>query len=533
MAKISEFSTDPAPAATDRVTGLSGGVNSNFLLSDIANLFGTGTFQYMAGWGRAVNLASFVSVYADPGNRIVFSDGTDIQQNLNNGGQMSTISQAQRRANFRIFMEACLYACGGTGAANGKGWYSTGSNTSQEAVPGSVFVPGPMWIEPYDTSALGATQNYAPAFAARGTWTLPAWLTLWGNGKSGGGTPASLQPANATWNSVRSRFAPRIVVVGSYLGWNPSGGPTPASPGRNVNGWTVDGIAVTRRGNTAGSVFYSGYYRDADNLWTSDFWRIKSLVVEQDGNDYSGQTPTHDGFVLRGAMDCYVDDLQVLGNGNLGWGILHTAGITGTAWDGLSLTCFYRKVLVQGSQRGAAWVGANCFVESINLESPTGNTHQLVLTSVNQARIGYLHNESSLDPTWSTSSSVLNIGSPAPSSTLGGVTNTFWEGASVNLEGAFFMGANNPFSSPWTGNPQYAIELVLGHLMIGGVWAARAFQTSMLHVHPTGGNPDDCILDFNSRFMRSDSAARLTYTAGPSRLANRCGETLSTPLANL
>lgn len=486
---------------------------------------------YIQGWERSINLATFVSVYAAPGEKIAFSDGSDIQSNLSNGGQYSTITQAQRQKNFIIFMEACLFACGGSGAANGLGWYSSGNNAAQYATPGSVFVPGPFWIEPYDTGALGAQKDYAPNYPL---WTLPALLTLWGNGRTGGGGPSN---PHVTFNGWRAKTGPRIITYDSVFGWNPAGGPVPISGSRDTNLWTIDGIALARRGPSDGEVFKTTYYDSGATTHVSDSWKIKSLIVEQDSNTYGGGVPVQHGFVVRGGQDCYVDDLAVFGQDNEGYGIIHTAEPVGTAWGGLSLDVNYRKVLVQGGQKGVAFCNANCFIDKLNLESSGAQTHQLSLTSVNQFRINYFHAEACESPAWSATDAVIRIGDPAEAEVLAGVTNTSWNGCSGMIGNAFMLSSEHVSSDPgdWAAanNPAVGIQLNLGHLMLDGVQTGNGFQTSVIRAVPTSGVAANAVLDFNSRMIRSNSAARFTTTAGAvagGYINNRNGEALATSM---
>lgn len=502
--------------------------------------------------GRSVDLFSFVSVYADPGNRIVPSQGTDIQGNLydslTGSNTYSEVDQAQRQKNFRIFMEACLYACGGTGAANGPGWYANANNTATEASPGSVFVPGPFWIEPYDTSGLPATQNYAPQFGATlsaygfGFWTLPAWLTLWGFGGTAGG--GSVNANLAVWGGYRSRLAPRIIVVNSYLGWHPGGGPT-ASGGRDLNGFCVDGIAVERRGSTSGDVFHIEDYQDSSDsgpVYVANHWKIKSLYVGQDGNTYGGARNVTHGCVIRGGLNSDTYELNVCGNGNAGWGLIVSNGFNHSRTElaiGDSLTTHFRKVLVQGGLRGVAYLGANLLMDSLNLESPSPAPLQFVLNGVGDGRLGYLHTELGWDPAtgavddngttrtassatyvpdpsnpgsamnlvdttgWATDSATVVVGGLAPGAAEGLTTAYFPGGIGVqsstlsidqaNITGAHIFDSDlgSLTQSQWDArmraNPQYAIQVNVGRLTLGHLTAGGQ-RANALRIQPVGND---------------------------------------------
>jgi hypothetical protein len=319
-----------------------------------------------------IDLRNFVSLFAEPGESVVFS-----------GADWETVppDQAQRRKNWRILMEACLKANGGTGEYNGLGWYCTSNLTSGAYYQGGgvVYIDGPLYHEPY------ADAEYAPFFATADTvqpghttrgWTFPGGLTIEGNNRQFG--------RSNTWAET-GRTSARLIGYGSPAArWYGGAGPTPTSGGHyHVSNWALRKIGLVATAATAATapaiVLHVAHYHDGTSvLGLNQFWTVDDVHIDlEPGAGAAAQV----GFLNQTGLTSEVPRLSIHGHLNPGWGLVHTGLFNGTAKVAQSSTVRYGHVICINTGRGVLFSYGSCFIDILDIEgTAVGNSKaQLVL----------------------------------------------------------------------------------------------------------------------------------------------------------
>lgn len=421
---------------------------------------------------KRIDLESFVSAYAEPGESVVFSS---------DDWATSYPGQTQRRKNFRIMIEAALKANGGTGEHDGEGWYTTNEATMRSDL-GELFIRGPLVHEPYDDG------QYAPFFATADTtqkgattrgWTMPA-VRLIGTG----GTIAY----NAT-TGVIGNSASRLIGYGAPgLQWYPGAGPANTGIGRHLSYVGAQGIGVARIGDTGVASVANPVLRIANFYDTvasaitgvCSYWKFDDVVIDLEPPSSYAQV----GALIQCGLDCQVPGLRIMGHGNTGWCMVVSGTFNGTAKVAPTTTIMFGDVMFFGSKRGVVFTYANCFVDLIDLE-PSGlstSKQQLILgDGVASGRIGYLWAEECRLPDGATAS-----GADAAIVVVGGIDSewnpsygvgTYDKPGPLTIEGLYLTGKSGSA-------PTYAImakscsDLYLGRIIAG------TFGTAVLRLQP-------------------------------------------------
>lgn len=428
--------------------------------------------------GHFIDLEKFISVYAETGSSVVFS-GVDWATNIP--------SQAVRRRNWRILMEACLKANGGTGAYNGNGWYTI-SGTGRPAAMGEVYISGPLYIEPY------ADGEYAPFFATADTtqlgattrgWTFPGGITISGNGGASGYSQLGL--------SEMAFASSRLIGYGAPAAqWYGGAGPaaTGSTTSRHVSFWSLKGIALARVGDTsvasvANPVLRVAHYYDTTASATtsvSQSWEVDDVVIDLE--------PTTSAYAQVGALfqaglSCSVPSLHIYGHENTGWGLVVSGQFNGTTPLAETTTIWFGEVICAGTKRGAVVTNACAFMHSLNMElygAGANCKQQLIIgDQVTSGLIDYLWIEKAHQPDIATAS-----GADQASVVIGGIDSEWNPNYGVGTytkPGPFVI--HNAYVSGDSGTaPDYAFALKsCSHFELGAITCAT-FNTAIIHVDP-------------------------------------------------
>lgn len=315
-----------------------------------------------------IDLRDFTSVYAEPGEKVVFSPFTT---SLDIDDASNALTQTQRRKNWRIFMEACLKANGGTGAHNGGGWYIS-ANTSGGPYSrcGVVYIYGCLPMEPYNDS------QYAPKFTLGGRyrWTIPGGTNLRGN--------SGALSSDDFIQGQCANTASRVVIYNTYFGWSGYGVPATTGAGNHLSGWSIDGISITVRdtgsNNNPGFMTEMGMYYDVPGAtWRyviNDNYHIGTMTID------TPSTGTHVGAIFGSALNSYVDRLDIVCNQNQSFGLILRGHYYASGYDdgqgtvagdlqAQLTTLFFNVLRVIDSGKGIAVADAALFANSINLEA--------------------------------------------------------------------------------------------------------------------------------------------------------------------
>lgn len=427
---------------------------------------------------RFIDLSKFVSVYAEPGASVTFS-GID--------WATSVPSQAVRRSNWRILMEACLYANGGTGEHDGNGWYTI-SGTGRPAATGEVYISGPLYIEPY------ADSEYAPFFATADTtqlgattrgWTFPGGITISGNG----GTQAYSQLGLSEMAFASSRLIGYGAPAAQFYG-----GAGPAASGstisRHISHWALKGIGLVRVGDSAvasvaNPVLRAAHFYDTGAAAITSVcqsWTIDDVVIDlQPTTSAYAQV----GALIQAGLYSQVPTLRVYGHENPGWGLVVTGCFNGTAKIAQTTTLWFGDVVSGGSKRGVLFSYASCFMHSLNIEpygSGANSKQQLIIgDGVSSGIIDMLWVEAARQPDIATAS-----GADQASVVIGGIDSEWNPNYGVGTytkPGPFTI--HNAVASGYSGSaPDYAFTLKSCTNFQLGVFTAATFNTAIIHIDP-------------------------------------------------